>query len=310
MVSGVYVVRVWCLVSVYLSVLLGGSLLRLRTSVTMAIQRRVRSVLVLVFYVFHFAAVSYSFCPLRTKPLIVPHQLAALCSDDDSEGWRPHMPAVACSRRRDLFIRSTAILTGSSASSPAHGLSFGGGTQPSRELEFCLVALVRVLYWAQSVALRLYDDDSNKSAYLEARLGAKALLTGKMGSGANGKVYTLSNLQIPGCLRDLETYATAQPRALLFGDAKRSFIEDLAAIVEFDGLLTLTDPSPRASLTLQQYTPKKALYVQRLLLERVVPEGQQLLQFFPESARERSKGYLKQYYSSEFILLEGERPIL
>jgi hypothetical protein len=158
------------------------------------------------------------------------------------------------------------------------------------------VAVARVVYWAQATAKNdltttrtraasstssLHQQDDNdeqvRQSYLQARLGAKAVLTGKVGGGATGRVYTLGTLQISGCLNDMQLYYYASiknktsnnsnNKSTLFDDYKRDWIESIAAIVEFDGLETLYDPSPRSELTLQQYQPEKAAFVKRLLLD-------------------------------------------
>jgi len=162
-------------------------------------------------------------------------------------------------------------------------------SNPTRELDFCLVALMRFLYWAESLSRRLPD----QSAYLEARLGAKAALTQRLGGGANSAVYTLSSLQLKGCLNDLQMYSPSQATDL------QSFTEAIASLVEFDGFDTLTDPSPRSSLTLSQYTESKGIYVRRILEEKVIPTGRSILQAFPEERRQRSRGYILQYYPNE-----------
>lgn len=58
-----------------------------------------------------------------------------------------------------------------------------------RQLELCLVSILRVQYWAETVALSIAKNIENapptgitdlmKGPYIEARLGAKAALTGK-----------------------------------------------------------------------------------------------------------------------------------
>ena len=217
---------------------------------------------------------------------------------------------------------AAAALTAIAAapSLPAHAALFSG-PEP-RQLELCLVAVQRVVYWSQSQADALRRTSNNnaddeqqkqrrKAKYLETRLGAKALLTGRVGGGPTGRVYMLASLQLPGCLQDLEWHASTaarkqqQPtsnnrsRNNAVADLRRTFSEGLASVVEFDGLETLLDPSPRSSLTLSAYNDGKAEYVRRALDELVVPSGQQLLRAFGPEPLERARGFVQQYYKSE-----------
>jgi hypothetical protein len=179
-----------------------------------------------------------------------------------------------------------------------------------RQLEFCLVAVQRVVYWAQYIAADLSSPvstlETRKQRYLEAKLAAKAVLTGKIGGGANYKVYTLSTLQLPGCLQDLEYYATSSSSSSLssskLGDLNREFYESLASLVEFDGMDTLTDASPRSSLTLTQYTPQKETYVLRTLLERVIPLGDRIIHSFPDNAVSTCERYIAQNFPDEVFV--------
>jgi len=207
----------------------------------------------------------------------------------------------------------TAIATATAASPlPAHAALFSGPEH--RQLELCLVAVQRVVYWSQSQADALRrssnssDDEQQqrrKAKYLETRLGAKALLTGRVGPGATGRVYQLASLQLPGCLQDLEWHAAARKQSNtrsnsnVVADLRRNFSEGLASVVEFDGLETLLDPSPRSSLTLSAYNDNKAEYVRRALQELVVPSGQQLLRAWGPEPLERARGFVQQYYASE-----------
>lgn len=195
-------------------------------------------------------------------------------------------------------------------------------TQERRQLELCLVSLLRVVYWATSVAQRLEvsisTEDSTfmagadtssgtssalsyapvpepalRSAYLDARLGAKAVLTSRVGVGASYFAYTLAGLQLTGCLNDLEFFNPA------IGATKAEFREALASLVEFDGMDSVLDTSPRSSLTLSQYDDKKRTFCLRVLRERVVPLGQKLLRQFPRDALDRAEMYVSNVYSNE-----------
>lgn len=171
-----------------------------------------------------------------------------------------------------------------------------------RQLELCLVAVWRVVYWAESLAADLKNPnlsiEARKDRYLEARLAGKAVLTGKIGGGANYMVYTLSTLQLPGCLQDLsEAYDQSQS----FGEMCRELYEAIASLVEFDGMDTLTDASPRSSLTLSQFDSRKETYVRRILAERVVPLGNKIIQSFPPENVARSQRYIEQNYANEIF---------
>ncbi len=71
------------------------------------------------------------------------------------------------------------------------------GNTERRQLELCLVSILRVRYWAETVATSIVKaisdapptgmTDSMKGPYLEARLGSKAIITGRIGGGANSR---------------------------------------------------------------------------------------------------------------------------
>ena len=146
-------------------------------------------------------------------------------------------------------------------------------------------------YWAESTVQDLKstdDEERRKKVYLEARLGAKALVTGRLGGGATNRVYQLSTLQFRGCLEDIAYYGKSRQ----VSDLCQDLLEAIAALVEFDGLETTTDPSPRSSLTLSMYNPKKATYVERLLSERVVPFSKKLFNSFDPDIRQRCETYV------------------
>lgn len=202
-----------------------------------------------------------------------------------------------------------------------------GSNENRRQLEFCLVNILRVEYWAQTLSRSIEDSlssdqpkipsDSMKAPYLEARLGGKALLTGKIGGGSNGKVYILASFQIKDVIKDVIAYGediykvevksatSAEQKAILklkkntIESSGRDLIESLAALVEFDGLDNVQDPSPRSTLFLSQYTKERALYVKRLLQERVVPSCETLLSAFGSDKRQTVEKYIKAQYSNE-----------
>jgi hypothetical protein len=221
-----------------------------------------------------------------------------------------------------VISSSTAILACYEVTAPieANALPLLPQSQERRQLEFCLVSVQRVVYWAMSVAQRLEisTEESTsmadavtsngtssalsytpvlepalRSAYLDARLGAKAVLTSRVGVGASYFAYTLAGLQLTGCLNDLEFF---NPR---IGATKMEFREALASLVEFDGMDSVLDTSPRSSLTLSQYDDKKRAFCLRVLRERVVPLGRQLLRQFPRDALDRAEMYINNVYSSE-----------
>jgi hypothetical protein len=202
---------------------------------------------------------------------------------------------VPSTSRRILNLSPAFLATWCLLPSSANALF---GSRERRQLEVCLVSVLRVIYWAQFTATSLQQAETleqRKQRYIEARLGAKAVLTGKIGGGANGRVYALASLQLPGCLEDIESYAVSRK----VGDLRQDFYESLAAVVEFDGLETLQDASPRSTLTLQQYNRDKSIYVQRLLLERVVPVGEQLVNAFGPDVRQTCVSFMEKYYADE-----------
>jgi hypothetical protein len=173
-----------------------------------------------------------------------------------------------------------------------------------RQLELCVVSILRLQYWAQNVAFKLQTAktiDERTSAYVEARLGAKAIVAGKIGGGASYQVFVLKSLQIRECLTDLQYYAAKNPSNNKKQTAQlaQDLVESLASIVEFDGLETTLDPSPRSSLTLSMYTDTKGNFVNRMLSERIVGLCQDIVRLLGPDTREVCDGYILQYYSSE-----------
>jgi hypothetical protein len=165
----------------------------------------------------------------------------------------------------------------------------------------CIVNILRLQYWAQTVAGSLelsHDIEQRKRAYLEARLGAKAMVAKKqkVGGGATARVFLLVSLGIQGCLDDLSYYAKDKKKV---DQLKEDLTEALASIVEFDGLETTQDPSPRSSLTLGQYNDQKALFVRRMLSERIMPLTQELVDYFGKETRVQCEAYVREYYASE-----------
>ena len=212
---------------------------------------------------------------------------------------------VAALLDRRAFLSTTAAILSSSSligTSPCMAFPFGDDVGKDRiQKELCIVNLLRLKYWAQATATKLElseDPDQRQKAYLEARLGAKAIVAKKrkIGGGATPRVFTLLSLQITECLDDLKFYAKNNKRVV---QLQEDLIDALASIVEFDGLETTLDPSPRSSLTLGQYNDGKALYVRRMLSERVTPLAEELVDYFGPDTRAQCEGYMRDYYPSE-----------
>ena len=216
----------------------------------------------------------------------------------------------ASSSRRSLVSASFQIVVG--------GLITGwtGGQQPAnaafslfeekkhRQLELCVVSILRLQYWAQSVAIKLQTAENinqRTSAYVEARLGAKAIVANKIGGGATNQVFTLKSLQIRECLTDLEYYVgkNSNKDKKRLAQLSQDLIESLASLVEFDGLETTTDPSPRSSLTLSMYTDTKGDFVNRMLSERIVGLCQEIVNLPGPDTLDTCNGFILQYYPSE-----------
>jgi hypothetical protein len=265
-------------------------------------------------------------------------------------------------KRRDVLLlkvpAAAAVLAGLTASTalvasscprPARAISLPFIPQKERrQLEVCLVDVLRITYWAEKLVLDLSSspsstgvtasdaitstlsssdniflskeqvDQRQRLAYLEARLGAKAILTGKIGGGATARVYDMAALKLVDCLADIDYYysSTMLPtvssssdgggqkmkmRASQCSDLQRDFYEALATLVEFDGYDTLPDASPRSTLLLQQYNQDKLLFVRRMLTERLIPLGNQLVNSFSIESIALSRYYVEKYYPNEII---------
>jgi hypothetical protein len=241
---------------------------------------------------------------------------------------------VKDSRRNAIQKIISPIIIVSSSATTTHVNPVGafplGPSENRRQLEFCLVNVLRVKYWAQTLSRSIEDSlsgdqpkipsDSIKAPYLEARLGGKALLTGKIGGGSNGKVYTLASFQMKDVIKDTISYgediyrvelksATSKDQKAFLKSNKntiessgKDLIESLATLVEFDGLDNVQDPSPRSTLFLSQYTKEKAMYVKRILQERVVPSCETLLNAFGSDKRNIVENYVQAQYSNEVPL--------
>merc|ERR1719162_577473 len=165
-----------------------------------------------------------------------------------------------------------------------------------RQKELCVVNLLRLQFWAISLSdglkgSEINDEERRKTLYLEARLGSKVIVspTKNVNGGATVKVFMLKSLNIKDCLKDLTYYVNDAYSKKQMIQKKDDLIESLASIVEFDGLETTQDSSPRSSLTLSMYTPVKVIYVQRMLSERIVPLIDDIVHLFGEDTMRQSE---------------------
>lgn len=171
-----------------------------------------------------------------------------------------------------------------------------------RQLELCVVTVLRVLYWAETESLTFEqaaiagNDDRRKELYLESRLSAKALVTGKVGGGSTNRVYKLASLKLRDCLDDLVFYSRSSRALSGFSD---DLIESLASLVEFDGLETTQDPSPRSTLMLNMYNREKEDFVRRMLKERIIPTATAIVGLIDPDVRTRCDAYVIENYPNE-----------
>ena len=170
----------------------------------------------------------------------------------------------------------------------------------------------------ETTTIIVESDYARRQPYLEARLGAKALLTQKIGGGANSRVLALGGYQLRGCLDDAGYWCAesagrspskreaGRACSIDLSAASEELVESLASVVEFDGLETTIDPSPRSSLMLGMYTDQKATFVYRTLVERVVPSCERILGVFGSERRGVVEGYVGREYAEEvpFEVLE------
>lgn len=153
--------------------------------------------------------------------------------------------------------------------------------------------------------------DTMKAPYLESKLGAKALLTKKIGGGANSRVYALATVDLKQNLMDAQAYfydevsksglpkGEIRKRRQEIDTAMQDIVESLASIVEFDGFDTLIDPSPRSSMTLSSYNSSKGSFVTRMLLERTVPSCDAFVNLFGAGRRQICDQYMQMKYYDE-----------
>ena len=198
------------------------------------------------------------------------------------------------------------LLAGSVTSSfliqhePANAVWFEANDR--RQLELCAVNVLRVLYWAEIESLHLEQaaiagsDDKRKELYLESRLSAKALVTGKAGGGSTNGMYKLASLKLRDCLDDLVFYSRS---SRVLSGLREDLIESLASLVEFDGLDTTQDPSPRSTLMLNMYNRDKEAFVRRMLKERIIPTAVAIVGSFDSDVRTRCDAYIVDTYPNE-----------
>lgn len=236
--------------------------------------------------------------------------------------------------RRTFLISS--VITSSSLlyQQQANALPFF--QQDRRQLELCLVQVLRTKYWAMNVAkamnTKLLSPPTNsnstavielseaqrKQPYLEARLGAKAILTKKIGGGANSNVVKLASFQLKECLDDGRYWCTDLAKSNQLpgqstGQLKNGkrfcsnelesisdeIVESLASLVEFDGLDNIMDPSPRSSLMISMYDSKKGTFVYRTLVERIIPSCDRYLQVFGNDRLNVCLEFVRREYPDE-----------
>ncbi|VEU34529.1 unnamed protein product [Pseudo-nitzschia multistriata] len=222
-------------------------------------------------------------------------------------------------RRRDMIVStvpqlaSLVLLDRGNSNSRALALPFFDQPEDRRQKELCLVNLMRLQSWALGLSRKLGEapgdetpegwEDKKKSLYLEARLGSKVVVaeSKRISGGATANVFMLKGLHVRECLDDLVYYVGKGAKRKQMDTYREDLIEALASIVEFDGLETTQDDSPRSSLTLSMYNAQKSLFVQRMLAERIVPLVDDILRLFDPDTRAQSEYYMREYYPSEAI---------
>ena len=149
----------------------------------------------------------------------------------------------------------------------------------------------------------------------ELRLGAKAILTQKIGGGVKReKLELLGGLQLKESLQDGKAWCTELAKTSQLGEsptdgrricdaqvcsAADDLVESLGSLVEFDGLETTQDPSPRSSLMLSMYNQNKGTFVYRTLTERVIPSCDRFISAFGRRRSDLVQEYVRAEYSSE-----------
>jgi hypothetical protein len=213
----------------------------------------------------------------------------------------PKITSDVSNHRRTLLLTSSALVLGGTTSAKSANALPLFEKKNRRQLELCIVNVLRIQYWSRNIADKLQNaetEEEKRKAYLEARLAAKAMVADrkiKVGGGASYFVLTLRGLQIKEVLEDLRYYAKSK----VMDQYKDDLIESLASLVEFDGLETTQDPSPRSTLTLSMYTNDKNIFVRRMLTERIIPLTDQIVYLFGKESVKQCESYIEQYYPTE-----------
>jgi hypothetical protein len=223
---------------------------------------------------------------------------------------------MALSNKRRSFLSLLALTP--LTPTPTNAIPFFSSNH--RQLELCLVTILRTQFWAMTIAKSLQtkllstspssdttEENVRKLPYLEARLGAKAILTQKIGGGATTTVLKLASFNIKECLEDGSYWANQLVKSnqldkqslKLLASLSEEIVESLASVVEFDGLETTIDPSPRSSLMLSMYTPQKGTFVYRTLIERVIPSCERYLNVFGDDEKMICLEFVRRDYSDE-----------
>jgi hypothetical protein len=218
----------------------------------------------------------------------------------------PQVSSVTCdTRRQAMKLVFSASMLGTIVNVPLPCYAgFFLSEKPKRQLELCVVSLLRILYWAEKASLDLRSEDPNRrrQRYLEVRLASKAMVSGKLGGGSSYQVMTLKSLQLKECLLDLISYVEDKPQRRQAMDLQTDLLEALASLVEFDGLDSTVEGSPRSSLTMTMYTDTKATFVRRTLEERVMPTTKALIRLFP-SVEDLCVAYVQRTYPDEVLVV-------
>mmetsp|Transcript_5882 Transcript_5882/g.10613 ORF Transcript_5882/g.10613 Transcript_5882/m.10613 type:complete len:329 (+) Transcript_5882:150-1136(+) len=272
--------------------------------------------------------------PLKLTKTDDVHQNTLLCGIGSRNAKNEEQIIHRRSFLSNMLI-SGAALTSSQLllTQKANAIPFLHGGSDRRQLELCLLTVLRTQYWAKCVAKSLkaklltsleeqeelvygLSDTQKKQPYLEARLGAKALLSKKIGGGANAKVVKLASFQIKDCLKDGKYWcgvlaksgtlnssnnqkAVCNQKLEVYGD---ELIESLASLVEFDGLDNTIDPSPRSSLMLTMYTNDKGVFAYKTLTQRVIPSCENYLEVFGPERRKVCEDFMRRDYAEEMIM--------
>jgi hypothetical protein len=225
---------------------------------------------------------------------------------EQKEGSHHFTPTTSITRRSAFVFIGGLLPTLTSSSQVCNAGFFEGGDDNRRELALCLVNILRLQYWAENMSADLTEhqeeEERSKKLYLEARLGAKAAVTNKIGGGATNRVYNIGALKFRETMDDLTWHVTSKGASKNKKEALQrieDLIESLASLVEFDGLETTQDPSPRSTLMLSMYDRRKLAFVQRMLAERIIPTAQSLFDDFDPNVREISFNYVQSTYTNE-----------